>query len=228
MRYKRPSFKELQLHDNIRNRMYKNGVATLSNFELLSIIIHTGRYDKSDLAKQILSVVNNDLNILAKCTVDDLMMTPGIGPTKAERIVATFELCRRKSLSTIIKRKQIHNSSDIYDLLKSKLENIDHEECWVVYMNNQHNVLDIILISHGGVSETTVDPKIILKKALLLLANAIILVHNHPSDNPQPSSNDDRITQKVKNSCINLDIQFTDHLIFCDNSYYSYADEGKI
>lgn len=228
MKYKRPSFEQMQLNDSIRTRLYKNGIASMTDAELLSIILHTSRYDMPVMAKLVLDNMKNDLNVLAKSSIDDLMLVKGIGPVKAERIAATFELGRRRSLNGVTSRAQIRNSNDIYDLFKSRLGDLDHEEFWILLMNNQHRVLDCIRISHGGISETTVDPKIILKHALTRLASSIVMVHNHPSNSPIPSSSDDNITQKIKAACINLDIQLLDHLIFSESSYYSYSDEGKI
>lgn len=127
-------------------------------------------------------------------------------------------------------RTQIHNSRDIFELLvpvfSCCLEH--HEEAWAVYMNNQHRVLGMSKIGQGGFSETTVDPKIVLQIALKVNASSVVLAHNHPSGNPTPSSCDDRITSKLKSGASFLDIQFTDHLVICDEIYYSYADEGKI
>lgn len=228
MSYKRPSFQQMMLHDSIRTRMYSNGLESLSDAEVLTIILHTSKYDTPGMAKLILDTVNNDLNMLAKSSVDDLMAVKGIGPVKAERIAATFELGRRRALSGVTKRTQIMKSEDIYDLMKSRLGDINHEEFWVIYLNTKHYIIDCIRVSHGGVSQTTVDPKIILSKALLLLASAIVMVHNHPSNSSYPSDCDDAITMKVKAACKNLDIQLTDHLIFSESSYYSYQDEGKL
>lgn len=127
-------------------------------------------------------------------------------------------------------RKQIHNSKDIFEMLvpvfSCCLEH--HEEAWAIYMNNQHKVLGMAKIGQGGFSETTVDPKIVIQIALKANASSIILAHNHPSGNPYPSTADDKITNKLKSAASFLDIQFTDHIVMCDEVYYSYADEGKL
>ncbi|MCX6309589.1 MAG: DNA repair protein RadC [Bacteroidia bacterium] len=192
----------------------KNGAESLSNAELLAILLGSGTTKESavDLAKRILGAANNNLNELGKFSIEALCKQfHGIGPVKAVTIAAALEIGIRRRNSEVLKRVQIRNSRDIYLL-----------------MNNQHRIIDTIRISHGGVSETTVDPKIVLKHALSKLASSVVLCHNHPSGNPYPSSCDDKITQKLKLACQNLDMQFTDHLVFSESTYYSYADEGKL
>ena len=142
--------------------------------------------------------------------------------------MACFEFSRRKSLQAAVHRTQIRNSRDIYELFHSKMGDLQHEECWALYMNNQHRILDCIRISQGGLSETTMDPKIILRHALNVSATAIVVCHNHPSDVNTPSLSDDKITKKLINACSNMDIQLTDHIIYAQSSYYSYADDGKL
>ncbi|MCE5174866.1 MAG: DNA repair protein RadC [Bacteroidales bacterium] len=223
--------KEWAVEDRPREKMINKGAETLSNAELLAILLGSGSQKESavDLAKRILSHVENNLNELGKITINSLCnQFVGVGPAKAVTIAAAMELGKRRRSSEVVRRLQITNSRDIYELFHSRLIDLSHEECWLLLMNNQHGIIDTIRISHGGVSETTVDPKIVLKHALEKLASAIVLCHNHPSGNPHPSSCDDKITNKLRNACQNMDIQFTDHIIFSDNSYYSYADEGKI
>jgi len=225
------SIREWALDDRPREKMMKNGAESLSNAELLAILLGSGTTKESavDLAKRILVAANNNLNELGKFSIEALCKQfHGIGPVKAVTIAAALEIGKRRRTSEVVKRVQIRNSRDIYELFHSKMVDLDHEECWVLLMNNQHRIIDTVRISHGGVSETTVDPKIVLKHALGKLASSVVLCHNHPSGNPYPSSCDDKITQKLKLACQNLDMQFTDHLVFSENSYYSYADEGKL
>jgi DNA repair protein RadC len=225
------SIREWALDDRPREKMMKNGAESLSNAELLAILLGSGTTKESavDLAKRILGAANNNLNELGKFSIETMCnQFHGIGPVKAVTIAAALEIGKRRRTSEVVKRVQIRNSRDIYELFHSKMADLDHEECWVLLMNNQHRIIDTIRISHGGVSETTVDPKIVLKHALGKLASSVVLCHNHPSGNPYPSSCDDKITQKLKLACQNLDMQLTDHLVFSENSYYSYADEGKL
>jgi len=225
------SIREWAMDDRPREKMMKNGGEALSNAELLAILLGSGTKKESavELAKRILGAANNNLNELGKFSIETMCnQFHGIGPAKAVTIAAALEIGKRRRASEVVKRAQIRNSRDIYELFHSKMADLDHEECWVLLMNNQHRIIDTVRISHGGVSETTVDPKIVLKHALAKLASSIVLCHNHPSGNPYPSSCDDKITQKLKQACQNLDIQFTDHLVFSESTYYSYADEGKL
>ena len=225
------SIREWAVEDRPREKMIKNGAESLSNAELLAILLGSGSQQESavDLAKRILNHAGNNLNELGKVGISTLCKQfLGIGPVKAVTIVAALELGKRRRSSEVVRRLQICNSRDIYELFHSRLVDLPHEECWLLLMNNQHRIIDTLRISHGGVSETTVDPKIVLKHALDKLASAIVLCHNHPSGNPSPSISDDKITGKLKMACLNMDIQLTDHVIFSDSSYFSYADEGKL
>jgi DNA repair protein RadC len=227
----RSSIREWPTDERPREKMLQNGAGTLSNAELLAILLGSGTRKESalDLAKRILSYAENNLNELGKISINTLCRNfHGVGPAKAVVLVAALEIGKRRRASETLKRTQIRNSKDIYELFHPRMSDLRHEECWIMLMNNQHRILDTIRISHGGVSETTVDPKIVLKLALEKLASSLILCHNHPSGNPTPSSCDDRITQKLKLACQNLDIQFTDHIVFSESGYYSYADEGKL
>jgi len=225
------SIKDWAEDDRPREKMMRYGASSLTNAELIAILLGSGTRKETalDLAKRILSVAGNNLNELGKLSIETLCRQfKGIGPAKAVIVTAALEIGKRRRSSEVIFRHQIRNSRDIYELFHARLADLTHEECWLLLMNNQHKVIDSVRISHGGVSETTVDPKIILKQAIDKLASSIVLCHNHPSGNPYPSSSDDKITQKLKLACANLDIQLTDHLVFCETSYYSYADEGKL
>lgn len=227
----RSVIREWPIDDRPREKMIKHGADALSNAELLAILLGSGTRRESavDLAKRILHAAENNLNELGKFSINTMCKQfKGIGPAKAVILTAALEIGKRRRTSEIVKRIQIRNSKDIYELFHARLTDLKHEECWILLMNNQHRILDTVRISHGGVSETTVDPKIILKHALDKLASSLVLCHNHPSGNPYPSSCDDKITQKIKAACNNLDIQLTDHIVFSEGGYYSYADEGKL
>ncbi len=219
------------IEDRPREKLLRQGPNSLSNAELLAILLRTGNQRETalDLARKLLSFTHNNLNELNKMSVQTLCHNfEGIGPTKAVTLIAALEIGKRRHAAEAINKKQIKNSQDIYQLFHAKLADLRHEECWVLLMNNQHKLIDMIQISMGGVSETTVDPKIVLKHALDKLATSMVLCHNHPSGNPLPSQWDDKMTQKLKQACTCLDIQLTDHIIIGDQTYYSYADEGKI
>ena len=227
----RSSMREWPMDQRPREKMREWGAESLSNAELLAILLGSGSRKETalDLARRILQTSNNNLNELGKWSIEDLCRQfRGIGPAKAVTIAAALEMGKRRQSTEAIQRVQVRNSKDIYALLHRHMIDLSHEECWLLLMNNQHRVLDLNRISRGGVSETTVDPKIVLKRALEKLSSSIVLCHNHPSGNPQPSACDDRITQKIKQACQHLDIQLTDHLIFSETGYYSYADEGRL
>lgn len=216
--------------DRPREKLLLKGKATLSDAELIAILLGTGTASQSavDVAKNILQFVNNDLNELAKLSVKDLMKVKGIGEAKAISIVSALELGRRRKDLLIEERPKISSSTDIYDLLKSDLLDLPHEAFWVVLLNRANRVIKKQQISHGGVAGTVADPKIIFKIALEELASGIILAHNHPSGNLTASQADLDLTKKLKESGKMLDIQVLDHLIFAGTKYLSFADEGLL
>ena len=228
--YKNLSIKEWSLEDRPREKLLNKGISTLTDAELIAIIIRMGTRDESavELAKRILNSVENNLNELGKLTVDDLQKYKGMGEAKAIGIVAALELGRRRKLSESVNRKKIASSRDIYDIFHPVLADLPNEEFWITLLNRSNKIIERIKISQGGISGTITDVRIILKIALEKLASAIILCHNHPSGNPQPSEADISITQKIKESGKLMDINLLDHIIVTDGNYYSFADEGLI
>ena len=216
--------------DRPREKLLLKGKASLSEAELIAILIGSGTPSLSavDLSKQILQSNSNNLNELAKLSVKDLMKFKGIGEAKAISIVAALELGRRRKESEHIKRPKITSSSSVYEIMKPVLLDLKHEEFWAVLLNRSNLVLEKVSISSGGVSGTLADPKIIFKAALDKLASSIILVHNHPSGNLKPSHQDVQLTKKMVQSGRILEIPVLDHVIFTDNGYYSFADEGEL
>jgi DNA repair protein RadC len=224
------NIKSWAAEDRPREKLLLKGKATLSDAELIAILLGTGTASLSavDVAKNILQAVNNDLNELAKLSVKDLMKIKGIGEAKAISIVSALELGRRRKDLLIEERPKISSSTDIYDLLKSDLLDLPHEAFWVVLLNRANRVIKKQQISQGGVAGTVADPKIIFKIALEELASGIILAHNHPSGNLTASQADLDLTKKLKESGKMLDIQVLDHLIFAGTKYLSFADEGLL
>lgn len=222
------NIKSWAAEDRPREKLLLKGKATLSDAELIAILLGTGTASLSavDVAKNILQFVNNDLNELAKLSVKDLMKVKGIGEAKAISIVSALELGRRRKDLLIEERPKISSSTDIYDLLKSDLLDLSHEAFWIVLLNRANRVIKKQQISHGGVAGTVADPKIIFKIALEELASGIILAHNHPSGNLTVSQADLDLTKKLKESGKMLEIQVLDHLIFAGTKYLSFADEG--
>jgi DNA repair protein RadC len=214
--------------DRPREKLLLKGKAALSDAELIAILIGSGTRELSavDLSKLILQSVNNNLNELAKLSINDLMKFKGIGEAKAISIAAALELGRRRKESETLKKPKIGSSSDVYESIRPYLMDLQHEQFWVLLLNRANEVIRPQQISIGGVSGTVADPKMIFKAAIEHLASAIILVHNHPSGNLTPSQADKDLTKKVKEAGRTLDIPVLDHLIFSDNGYFSFADEG--
>lgn len=225
------NIKEWAQDDRPREKMLAKGMDALSDAELIAILIGSGDRNKSavELSKEILCRQENDLNKLGKVTVKELTNAhQGIGPAKAIAILAALELGKRRNQHEATRLFSVTSSRDVYRYFHPVLGDLKHEEFWVAYLNQSNKIILRKNISKGGVSETAVDIRIILKDAIEHLASAIILCHNHPSGNNRPSTADDAFTKKVKEAARLMDIRVLDHLIVCDDCYFSYADEGKI
>lgn len=216
--------------DRPREKLAAKGRSALSNAELLAILIGSGTKQKSavEVAREILNFANNDLNVLARLGISDLCKIDGIGPAKAITIIAAIELANRRPLSNTETPKKITSSRDAFLHLQPLLRDKNYEEFWILTLARNNKVLKPYRISEGGISGTVADPKRIFKAALDSNASAIILSHNHPSGNLLPSKADENLTAKIVNASKHLDIQILDHLIIAGDSYYSFADEGKI
>ena len=224
------SIKNWALDDRPREKLMFKGREYLSDSELLAILINTGSRSTSalDLAKEILTLGNNNLDELGKLTLHDLMTIKGIGEAKAITIAAALELGRRRSISPILDKPFIRSSKDLIDYLKIALRDYPHEVFAVVFMNRANKINHFQVMSTGGISYTIVDPRIIFKKALEVKATSIMLCHNHPSGNLRPSRADEEITQKLKNAGKLLEINVVDHVIVSDEGHFSFADEGLL
>jgi len=224
------SVKNWSPEDRPREKLLLKGINSLSDSDLLAIIIGSGSREESvlQLSQRILQAAQNDINRLGKFSVKDLMTFKGIGEAKAISIVAALELGKRRKASEVLIREKITCSKDIYAYFHPLLCDLFYEEFWVLFLNRANKIIDKIKVSQGGVSETVVDTKIIYKEAINRLASNIILCHNHPSGNLNPSRQDDLVTTKIREGMKMFDINLIDHLIICDGQYYSYADEGKI
>jgi DNA repair protein RadC len=216
--------------DGPREKLILKGKSVLSDAELVAILIGSGTTTLSsvDVAKKILSNAGNDLHELARQTVKDLVKIKGIGEAKAITIVAALELGRRRKDIEQYEKPKITSSRDVFELLKSELTDIPHEEFWILLLNRANRVIKKYQVSQGGVSGTVADPKIIFKVALEELASGIILAHNHPSGNLSASQADMDLTRKLKDAGKLLEIQVLDHLIVGGLKYFSFADEGLL
>lgn len=216
--------------DRPREKLISKGVSVLSNSELLAIIIGSGSKEDNalEIAHKIFSDNQNSINELCRRTIKDFTLYKGIGKAKAVNIVATLEISRRRQSEMPSEKPKIQSSKDAYNLMSSRLEDLTYEEFWAVYLNRNNQVIGTLKIGQGGISETAVDIRLIIKEGLMLLCSSIILFHNHPSGNINPSEIDNNITQKIKAGANFLSINITDHLIIAGKKYYSFTDEGKI
>jgi len=216
--------------DRPREKSVLKGKSSLSDAELIGILISSGTRDMSavKLAKQILAQVGNDINELAKLSIKDLEKFRGIGEAKAISIVSALELGRRRKGLLTPQKPKIHSPADVYEIIKPELLDNKKEEFWILLLNRANMVIRTIQISSGGVAGTAVDPKLIFKQALDHLASGVIVIHNHPSGNLKPSEADIKLTKKIDQAGKFLDIDILDHLIFLDSGYYSFKDEGLL
>jgi len=222
--------KDLALDDRPREKLLQHGRSSLSNAEILAILIGSGNRDKSaiQLCQDILKDSDNNINTLAKKSFSDLTKFKGIGEAKAISIIAALELGRRRKDSTIDSFPVLKSSSTAYQFIKHIFEDLVYEEFHIIILNRANRILKSILISRGGVSQTTVDGKIIFKNALMNNASALILCHNHPSGTLKPSQSDINLTKKLIEFSKLIDITILDHLIITDTDYYSFADNNMI
>jgi DNA repair protein RadC len=226
-----PGIKNWNEDDRPREKLLLKGTETLSNSELLAILIGSGVKNKSavDVCKELLFSVNNDLQRLGKMSVKEILQQKikGIGEARAISIAAALELGIRRNLFEKEKFVITH-SSDVANYLRAKLEHKKHEVFVAVYLNRSNKIQHHEVISTGGITGTVADPRIILKKALEHDATSIILCHNHPSGSLKPSKADEDLTYKIKEAARYFDIGILDHMIVSDEGYYSFADEGLL
>lgn len=225
---KKISIKSWALDDRPREKLMLKGKTILSNAELIAILIGSGNRSESAVAlsQKILLSIDNDLNALAKLSIEELMKFKGIGEAKAISIITALELGKRRQFETKEIIEQIKSSLNAATILQPLLGDLEHEEFWVLYLNNSNTVLAKTQISKGGFTATLVDVRLLFKKALQLSAVGIIVAHNHPSGKLKPSTSDIQLTNKIKEAGVTLDIKLLDHLIITEKAYFSFADEG--
>lgn len=224
------NIKQWAAEDRPREKLLLKGKSALSDAELIAILLGTGTTTMSavDLAKKVLQCAGNNLNDLACLSLKDMMKVKGIGEAKAISIAAALELGRRRKESIADEKPKVGSSKDAYDHLKGDLLDLPHEEFWILILNRANRITKKYQISQGGVAGTVADPKIIFKIAVEELASGIILAHNHPSGNLNPSQADVDLTKKLKEAGRLLDIQVLDHIIIAGKNYYSFADESML
>ena len=222
---------DLDDSDKPREKALSLGIRSLSNAELLAIIFGSGLPGKSviSMSQEVLASCDNRLSQLSRLSIHEMKKRfKGVGTAKAISLAAAFELGLRTRDEDVALDTQIKSSTDIYNMMRVKLERLEYEEFWVLYLSRSNRVIFEECMSKGGVSGTVTDVRLILKRAIELLASGIILVHNHPSGNLRPSPDDDRITTKAKEAAKLLDINVLDHLIITPTNYFSYNDNGRI
>lgn len=218
------------VEDRPRERLERLGACNLSNAELLAILIGSGSTKESavDLMKRVLNDCDNNLNTLGKMTIKQLVGYNGIGPAKAITILAACELGKRRQMEKAQERKKIDSALAIYECMHPIMQDLDTEEAWILLMNQNLRLIKRERISHGGISETAVDIRIIIREALLNNSTVVAFCHNHPSNNVCPSGEDDRLTQRINKACETMRLHFLDHVIVTDGVYYSYREMGKL
>lgn len=222
------TIKNWALDDRPREKLLQRGRLSLTDAELIAILIGSGSREESavELSKKILSKNLNNLNLLGKQSVSQLMQFKGIGEAKAISIIAAMELGRRRRSEEALENVKITSSNSVFEVLQPILGDLPHEEFWILYLNNANKIIEKFQISKGGITGTLVDVRITLRKALELGAVSLILAHNHPSGNLNPSDADKQLTVKLKTAAESMDIKILDHLIVTEKSYFSFADEG--
>ena len=223
------NIKQWAEEDRPREKMEKLGTEALSDAELLAILIGKGsaKEDAVSLMKRILADCKNNLNTLGKMSIRELCHYNGIGEAKAISILAACELGKRRQMESPEERPDLGTATRIYNHMHPIMQDLDVEEFWVLLMNQHYRLIKKIRISHGGITETAVDIRIIMKEAVLANATILAVCHNHPSGNLSPSSQDDHLTKDIKRASELMRIHFLDHVIITDGQYYSYHESGR-
>jgi DNA repair protein RadC len=225
------AIKHWQSDERPREKLVKHGASTLSNAELLAIIINCGNKKQSalDIAKQILASCDNDFLELSKKDVSEFIKTfAGIGQAKAVTLVATLEIARRRYEAKVSARPKVIDSKSAFEVFFKDLCDLSHEEFWVLYVDVTGKLIAKQRICEGGLSQTTVDVKKIMQTAVSNRAHGLVLGHNHPSGNTLPSSSDMHLTKKIQTAARMMDLRLIDHIILSGNDYYSFGDDGVL
>lgn len=227
---KKFSIKQWNKDDRPREKLLIKGKGSLSNAELIAILLGSGSINDSavELAKRMLHFTSNDLNKFSRLSVHDLTKFKGVGKAKAVRIIAAFELAHRCSIESAERIASISSSKEAFELIHPMLSGIKHEEVWILYLNNANKILHKMQLSKGGLTSTLVDLRLIFNKAIELLATGVIVCHNHPSGSLRPSQADKNITKKLVRAGETLDIKVIDHLIITEKDYFSFADSNLL
>jgi DNA repair protein RadC len=224
------SIKDWSEDDRPREKLLKKGTDSLSDAELIAILLGSGSLTQSavELARDILGSCNNNINNLGKKSLKELTGFKGVGEAKAVSIIAALELGKRRKLEDVMKQRKISSSQTVFDYFQPLMGDLHHEEFHVMFLNRANFIIDSMRISTGGTTGTVMDVKLIIRHALDRLAQGIIIAHNHPSGNKLPSGSDTSITNKIKDAATLMDISLLDHVIVTENDYFSFTDNGLI
>ncbi|NVK53672.1 MAG: DNA repair protein RadC [Flavobacteriaceae bacterium] len=223
---KKLSIKSWALEDRPREKLMLHGKSVLTDVELMAILIGSGTKEESavELSKRIFNSVNNNINQLAGLSLEQLMHFKGIGEARAISIVTALELGKRRHFEKKEERPIIKSSLDAYNILQPILGELQHEEFWVLFLNNSNKIIAKQQLSKGGITSTMVDVRLLFKRALEFASIGIIVAHNHPSEKLKPSNADKQLTQKIKEAGAILDIKLLDHIIITQKDYFSFVD----
>lgn len=228
------TIKDMNEEERPQERALTYGIQSLTTAELLALILRVGQPGMpiTDLCRQLMNDNENSLLRLERRTREELMLTRGIGKTKALQVEAIMEIMRRYQRETVDyasgKTKRIYSSKDIHERMRYRIANLDHEEIWVILLNNKNDVIKEFCVTSGSAVASVFDCKMIIKRALLENATGLAMCHNHPSGNLMSSPQDDQITRKLKEACRSMDIRMLDHVIVTVAGFYSYSDEGRL
>jgi len=228
---KRMTLREWAQDDRPREKMMLKGSQSLSDAELLAILISSGNKNETavELSRRILHDCGDNLHQLARLSINDFCKTfKGVGPAKAITIIAALELGKRRKIEESLERKQISSSIHLFELFEPYLSDLNHEEFWVALLNGANKVIAVKRLTQGGARQTVVDLPMLLKMAIDNLASNIAVAHNHPSGQNRPSHEDEQITKRIKTGCEAIGINMLDHIIIAQNKYFSFSDEGKM
>ncbi len=218
------------IEDRPTERLQRMGTEALTDAELLAILIGSGttQYSAVDVAKHVLGRFGGNLNTMGKARFDEFEDIEGVGTQTACKIMAAVELGKRRQATTAELRPEMSTATRIYNYMHPKMQDLDHEEFWILLMNQHHRLIKSVRISQGGITETNADTRIMMREAVLCNATILAAVHNHPSGSLSPSKADDMLTQNIKRVCEVMRIHFLDHVIVTDGEYYSYHEQGRI
>ena len=216
--------------DQPREKLRDKGPDSLSNAELLAILVGSGTTGVSavELMQQILCDCSNNLNTLGKMSIRDLMVYKGVGEAKAITILAACELGKRRQMEAPEERPDLGTATKVYNHMHPVMQDLDVEEFWLLLLNQNFRLIKKMRIAHGGITEVSVDIRILMREAVLANATVIAVCHNHPSGSLKPSKQDDALTQQIKRACDVMRLHFMDHVIITDGNYYSYHEQGRL